>query len=41
MREDRLVGRVRVINPGALHRANPKTVALLDTAADRVEFLEV
>jgi len=35
------VGRMRIINPGALHRANPKTVALLDTAGDSVEFLEI
>jgi uncharacterized protein len=41
VREDKRVGQVRVINPGALHRANPKTVALLDTVADRLEFLEV
>jgi hypothetical protein len=41
VREDKMVGRVRVINPGALHRANPRSVALLDTAADRLEFLSV
>jgi putative phosphoesterase len=40
-REDRRIGRTRLINPGALHRANPKTVALLETAADTVEFLVV
>jgi predicted phosphodiesterase len=39
--DDRRVGRTRVINPGALHRANPKTAALLDTAADRLESLTV
>lgn len=32
-------GRVRLINPGALHRASPRSVALLDTAQDSVEFL--
>ena len=41
MHQDARVGRTRIINPGALHRANPKTVALLDTVADRVEFLIV
>lgn len=34
-------GRTRIINPGALHRAVPHTAALLDTASDRLEFLEV
>ena len=38
VRQDERVGRVRLINPGALHRATEKTVATLDTAADRVEF---
>lgn len=36
---DRREGRVRVINPGALHRASVKTVALLDPRIDRLEFL--
>jgi putative phosphoesterase len=35
------VGKVRIINPGALHRANPKTVALLDTQSDIVRFITV
>ena len=35
------VGKVRVINPGALHRANPKTVALLDTENDALEWVEM
>jgi putative phosphoesterase len=34
-------GRMRLINPGALHRAAVKTVAMLDTRADAVEFYEV
>ena len=38
---DERVGRMRHINPGALHRARPKTVALLDTAADLLTFHEV
>jgi putative phosphoesterase len=40
-RRDERVGLMRVINPGALHRARPYTMALLDTAADRVEFIEL
>ena len=39
-RDERL-GRTRVINPGALHRASPKTVATLDLVIDTVEFHEV
>ena len=38
---DYRVGRTRVINPGALHRAKTKTVALLDTSADSVSFITV
>lgn len=41
IRQDVRVGKIRIINPGALHRANPRTVALLDTAADSLEFLEI
>ena len=40
-RLDRREGRVRIVNPGALHRARTKSVAVLDTAADTVEFLTV
>ena len=40
-RRDDRVGRTRVINPGALHRAREKTVAVLDTAGDRLTFLTV
>lgn len=35
------VDRTRVINPGALHRAQHKTVALLDTDADKLERILV
>ena len=38
VKADGRVGRVRVINPGALYRAREKTVATLDTAADRLRF---
>lgn len=40
-RMDQSHGRTRWINPGALHRAAVKTVALLDTQTDRLEFLTV
>lgn len=36
---DQRVGKVRCINPGALHRAKEKTVALLDTEKDLLTFL--
>jgi putative phosphoesterase len=39
--EDRRQGGVRLINPGALHRANPYTVALLNLSTDELRFLEV
>ena len=41
LRQDERVGRVRCINPGALHRAKEKTVALLDTETDQLTFLVV
>ena len=41
VRADQRVGRTRVINPGALHRAKEKTVATLDTATDKLVFLVV
>jgi hypothetical protein len=41
VRKDERIGRVRVINPGALHRAAEPTVALLDTATDHLEFLVI
>ena len=37
-KRDERVGSVRVINPGALHRANPKTIAVLDTQTDSVTY---
>lgn len=40
-REDRKVGRVRIVNPGALHRANPKTVAMIDTERDSVTYFDI
>jgi putative phosphoesterase len=41
VKADERVGRVRVINPGALHRAREKTVATLDTASDVLRFLTI
>jgi uncharacterized protein len=41
VRRDERVGKTRVINPGALHRASEKTVALLDLAEDRLEYLRI
>lgn len=39
--KDERHGRTRVINPGALFRARPKTVALLDAKNDRLRFLQL
>ena len=36
---DEQVGATRLINPGALHHAYPRTVALLDTDTRQVHFL--
>ena len=41
VRHEERVGKTRVINPGALHRAREKTVALLDTETDKLRFLLV
>ncbi|MBI2654182.1 metallophosphoesterase [Candidatus Woesearchaeota archaeon] len=35
------IGKTRVINPGALFRIYPYTIALLDVDKDEVEFVEV
>ena len=35
------MGRTRVINPGALHRANPKTCAILNTETDVLEYITI
>jgi len=39
--EDRREGRLRVINPGALHRAAKKTAAVLDLHSDVLAFVEL
>jgi putative phosphoesterase len=41
VRHDRRVGRVRWINPGALHRVGIKTIALLDTSSDKLQSMTV
>jgi len=41
MAEDRRIGRTRLINPGALQRARPRTAALLDLRTDALEILTV
>ena len=35
------LGPTRIINPGALHRARTKSVALLDVTKDELQFLEL
>ncbi|HMP01790.1 MAG TPA: YfcE family phosphodiesterase [Gemmatales bacterium] len=41
VRHDHRASGVRLINPGALHRASEHTVALLDLATDELRFLRV
>jgi len=41
VRRDERLGNSRIINPGALHRAKSKSVALLDVATDELRFLEL
>lgn len=38
---DERVGKLRIVNPGALHRASRKTVGVLDTEKDRLEIVGV
>ena len=40
-RRDERIGATRYINAGALHRARPWTVALLDLAKDEVQTLVI
>ena len=37
---DQRLGATRIINPGAIARGHPPSVALLDTATDALEFLK-
>lgn len=41
VRTDERIGRTRLINPGALHRAAVKTVAILEVAADELRYITV
>ncbi|HEY7115961.1 MAG TPA: metallophosphoesterase [Tepidisphaeraceae bacterium] len=41
VRRDERVGKTRIINPGALFRASEKTVAILDTQSDQLEYLRI
>jgi putative phosphoesterase len=41
VRHDRRKGRVRWINPGALHRVGVKTVAILDTSSDVLRSMTI
>lgn len=41
LQRDERIGGLRIVNPGALHRARPRTVATLDLAADELTFHEV
>ena len=41
VRADERIGRTRLINPGALHRASIKTAATLDTATDKLQYLRI
>lgn len=40
-RQDARFGCVRLINPGAMHRASEKSVAILDVARDELRFIVV
>ena len=40
-RSDTRVGAVRMINPGAIHRANPPSAALLDTVTGNLDWIEI
>lgn len=40
-RRDERIGASRWINPGALHRAHPYSVAILDPSNDLLEFIEL
>jgi putative phosphoesterase len=39
IRADQRIGSMRIVNPGALHRAKEKSVAVLDTSSDSLRFL--
>ncbi len=41
IKRDEKIGKTRVINPGALFRIYPYTIALLDPESDKLEFVQV
>lgn len=41
LRTDKHIGKLRMVNPGALHRASIKTVALLDLASDQLRSIAI
>jgi len=41
VKRDEKIGKTRVINPGALFRIYPYTVALLDLGKDKLEFVKI
>jgi putative phosphoesterase len=41
VRRDERAGKLRIINPGALHRTPQRSVAVLNTATDELRFLKV
>ena len=41
IKRDERIGKTRVINPGALFRVHPYTIALLDAKRDELEFVEI
>ena len=41
LKSDEKMGRTRIINPGALFRIHPYTIAFLDVENDKLEFVEV
>ena len=41
VKREEIMGKSRVINPGALFRDYPCTIALLDTEKDKLEFVEI
>ena len=41
IKRDEKFGKTRVINPGALFRIHPYTIALLDIGKDKLEFVEI
>lgn len=41
IKRDERIGKTRVINPGALFRIYPYTIALLDADKDKIEFVKI